>query len=209
MARATAMIKATIDQIDSRSGYIGSPHLNHNLVEDLQAGRFIGMTFMLADAAASTLQVVRPANSLLCTLMARSGRALCDVQTRPPLGISPDMILSAAVTTPLRPGDCWLLFSDGIPEARNRAEEEFTLPRSFVNSLPLGQTGGCNPGYGGFAPGKNSYGPRPNMMTRRCCCWTGGARRPRLSLARCVRPKNLAAGREFVEKWASSPATMT
>jgi sigma-B regulation protein RsbU (phosphoserine phosphatase) len=198
MARATAMIKATIDQIGTDlGGWVTA--LNRRLVEDLQAGRFIGMTFLLADAVESTLQVC--AAGQFPPLHFNGQRwANFELQNCLPLGISPE-ITYRAVTTPLRPGDSWLLFSDGIPEARNRAGEDFTMPR-FLESLPLGQTVVMT-----LAAAVSAWkefvhsAPQHDDASLLLLDWRGQA--PPADFQTLCCEENLAAGREFVEKWAA------
>jgi phosphoserine phosphatase RsbU/P len=198
MARATAMIKATFDQIDTDLGEWVTA-LNRQFVEDLQAGRFIGMTFMLADAMESTLQVC--AAGQFPPLHFDGQRwANFEVQNHLPLGISPE-ITYRAVTAPLEPGDSWLLVSDGIPEARNQAGEDFTLPK-FLESLPL-----CHTLAMTLATAVSAWkefvhsAPQHDDASLLLLDWRGQA--PPADFRTLCCPENLAAGREFVEKWAA------
>ena len=198
MARATAMIKATINQVEGDLGkWVAA--LNQDLVEDLQAGRFIGMTFMLADATAATLQIC--AAGQFPPLHCNSGRwESFAMRTRPPLGISPDIAFDA-VTIALQPGDRWLLCSDGIPEARDRAGDEFTLAR-FLESLPLGQTGAATLDAGVEAWKQFiRSAPQHDDASLLLLDWRGQAPPAEFRTVCC--PENLAAGRGFVEKWAA------
>ena len=198
MARATAMIKATVNQIDTDLGAWVTA-LNRQLAEDLQAGRFIGMSFMLADAANSTLQIC--AAGQFPPLHFNGQRwSHFEAQTSLPLGISTEKTYSA-VTTPLARGNSWLLFSDGIPEARNLAGEDFTLP-GFVQSLPTGQTAAITLAAAVAAWKEFVHSaPRHDDASLLLLDWRGQAP-PAGFNTRCS-PENLAAGRDFVENWAA------
>ena len=126
MARATAMIRALAPQLRGDLGDWVSV-LNRQLAEDLQAGRFIGMTFLLADAASATLQVCAAGQFAPLHFNGLRWETFPAVNHLP-LGIAADFLYRAS-TTELKPGDLWLLFSDGIPEGRGAAGEEFTLER--------------------------------------------------------------------------------
>jgi sigma-B regulation protein RsbU (phosphoserine phosphatase) len=197
MARATAMIKATAGQIGAELGEWVT-RLNQQLVEDLQGGRFIGLTFMLADAAAATLQVCAAGQFAPLRYQGERWQALtCENQL--PLGIL-EAVPYRAVTVPLRRGEYWLLHSDGISEARNRLGEDFTAAR-LLASLPLG-CGAAETAARAVAEWRAFVGtaPQHDDASLLVLDWRGGAPTASLEMVCCA--ENLKAGRAFVEEWA-------
>ena len=198
MARATAMIKAMAGQLQHDLGEWVTG-LNKQFAEDLQGGRFIGLTFMLADAGTSSIQLCAAGQFAPLHFNGRFWEQFI-LQTHLPLGIS-STATYRATTAPLQTGDSWLLFSDGIPEARNRAEEEFTLQR-FLASLPKSKTAAQTLAeavaawhtFTGSAPQHDDAsllllgwrGPRPPADLETQCCL-----------------ENLQLGRDFAERWAA------
>ena len=173
--------------------------LNHQLVQELRSGRFIGMTFMLADAAASTLQICAAGQFPPLRGDARRWESF-PAQNHLPLGISSAVDYRAS-RAGLKPGESWMLFSDGVPEARNSAGEDFTLAK-FQESLPLGETAAHTLAasvaawqqFLGSAPQHDDAslllldwrGPMPPADFQTLCC-----------------PDTLCAGRAFIEQWAA------
>jgi sigma-B regulation protein RsbU (phosphoserine phosphatase) len=198
MARATAMIKAMLGQIGADLGEWVTA-LNQELVDDLQAGRFIGLTFMLADAANASLQVCA-AGQFPPLHFNRSGWGIFSTRSHLPLGIASGNIYQAT-SAPLRPGEAWLLFSDGIPEARNRAGEDFTLG-SFQESLHPEATvaqslQGAVAAWRKFVNSASQHDDASLLLLD----WRGYVPPPELEILCCL--DTLRAGREFVEKWAT------
>jgi len=198
MARATAMIKATVDQIgDDLGDWISM--LNEQLVQDLQAGRFIGLTFMLADAKLSTLQVCAAGQFPPLHFNGQRWESF-PAQNHLPLGIAASFRYRSA-TAALEPGDSWLLFSDGITEARNCAGEDFALPR-FLESLPRGQTGTKT-----LATSVAAWhefvksAPQHDDASLLLLDWRGQMPPSTFETTCCL--ERLAAGREFIERWAA------
>ena len=121
MARLTAMIEISSDSIGADLGEWVS-RMNRQVTRDMKAGRFVGLTFLLADAEESSIQIC--AAGQVPPLHFDGGPwQRFEMKTQLPLGI-----LSTCTYTseraPLRRGDSWLLFSDGITEARNTADED-------------------------------------------------------------------------------------
>ena len=197
MARASAMIQAMTNQLQADLGSWVTA-LNQQLVADLKSGRFIGLTFLLADAEAASLQICAAGQFPPFHGDGRSWEQGV-VPSHLPLGISAH-VSYRATEVPLKSGDLWVLFSDGIAEARNHAGEEFTAP-GFLQKLPLGLTGGKTMTtaieawrtFVGAAPQHDDASlllldwrglPPPRELVMTCC------------------PETLCSGRAFVEQWA-------
>src|SRR5204863_9630620 len=108
------------------------------LSPDRKAVRFLSLTFLLADAASSTLQICAAGQFPPFHFDGERWTNFA-MQTPLPLGISPAQNYRAEQTS-RKPGNLWLSFSDGITEARNSNGEEFTLER-FLSELPTGKSG--------------------------------------------------------------------
>jgi phosphoserine phosphatase RsbU/P len=197
MARATAMIKALVPQLrDDLGAWVSL--LNDQLIEDLQAGRFIGMTFLLADTEAALLQVCAAGQFAPFHFDGHQWEGF-PAQSHLPLGISTAVKYHAS-TAPLKPGDSWLLFSDGIPEARNPAGEDFTIEKlhSALSSVPssphtLKDIVAVWQSFVNFAPHHDDA----SLLLLE---WRG--RQPDASLEMLCSAENLCRGREFIERWA-------
>ena len=100
-------------------------HLNEQLCEDLPAGRFITVWAGKISSTADTIHAFSAGQGPL--LLYRADRD--EFETRPatiiPLGIEPDLGELTVETDRLSPGDWYLVFSDGIYEARSPAGELF------------------------------------------------------------------------------------
>jgi sigma-B regulation protein RsbU (phosphoserine phosphatase) len=197
MARATAEIRGLSSQVGADLG-AWVTQLNNILCQELKQGRFIGMTFLLADSTTGTLQVCTagqnpPAHS--------NNSPWKPVPCTPhlPLGILDDFLYRAQ-TFPLRPGDYWLLFSDGITEARNTAELELTQA-GFLEKAPVG----LNPPDTFNALVKNwkdfvGAAPPHDDASLMLFVWRGPAPAP-VFIGQCCL-ENLAPARAFIEEWA-------
>ena len=197
MARATAIIDATSDQISDLGVWLNC--MNRLLCRELKAGRFIGLTLLLADAPSGKLQ--------LCTAgqyapVHSNGQAwqTVAVPNHLPLGISPTASYKVHEVE-LRRGDFWLLFTDGLPEARNPEGEEFTVD-TFLKSLPVGQTAaatlsGAFTAWSGFRQSAQQHDDASLLLLD----WRGPAPAAELSLECC--PSNLAALRQYTESWSA------
>jgi phosphoserine phosphatase RsbU/P len=198
MARATAMIRGMVAQIRADLGEWVT-ELNQQLVQDLQAGRFIGLTFLLADASSSSLQICA-AGQFPPLHSNRQHWESFALPNHLPLGISA-AAQYRAVTATLQPGDFWLLYSDGIPEARNLAAEDFTLPK-FQESLPVGQTAvmTLKTSVSVWKAFVNSA-PQHDDASLLLLDWHGQPPPSRFQTLCSLETMRL--GREFIEKWAT------
>ena len=198
MARATAIIEAAADRLEADLGAWVSG-LNRLLARELKAGRFISLAFLLADPETGTLHICTAGQFPPLHFNGRQWQTRA-VANHLPLGILP-ATLYAAETVSLRPGDYWLLFTDGFPEARNRQGEEYTGER-FLASLPGGQTaepvlGAAFQAWDNFRDASGQQDDASVMLLD----WRGPQPPAELSTACC--PENLAMIRQFVERWAA------
>ncbi|GAB4252553.1 MAG: hypothetical protein OHK005_19790 [Candidatus Methylacidiphilales bacterium] len=134
MARATAKIEALVPFLEKDLA-VWVRRLNESLTDHLIAGRFIAATFLLADPASGTLQITA-AGQFGPLLGEANGWIEPEVPAQLPLGVFAEFPYSAT-TFPLRPGQEWLLYSDGIAEARDPAGNELGRD-GFRTSLPTG-----------------------------------------------------------------------
>jgi sigma-B regulation protein RsbU (phosphoserine phosphatase) len=197
MARATAMIKALVPQLREDLGKWVSL-LNDQLVQDLQGGRFIGLTFMLADAGAATLHICAAGQFAPVHF---DGTTWTEFQTEShlPLGIMPG-INYRSTDAPLKAGHSWLLFSDGIPEARNSAGADFTIANVV---LGLNQTRPTHSLREFVLRWKEFVGnaQQHDDASLLLLDWRGQSPSASLELVCCA--ETMGHGREFVEAWAT------
>ena len=101
--------------------------VNRLLCGQMIAGRFVTMVYLRLDAGGGTLQYANAGHNP--PLLARAdGRIEALHATGTVLGVFADAEYSGA-NVPLRTGDRLLLYTDGITEVRNSADEEFGLER--------------------------------------------------------------------------------
>ena len=197
MARATAMIKAMSDQVGENLGDWVS-HLNNRLIDDMRGGRFIGMTFMLANVATRSLQVCAAGQyPPLCY----NGREWASVEApqQMALGILEEIPYSST-TLELKPGQQWMLFSDGITEARNPAGEEFSV-EEFAEIIPRGEC--SKEAIKATVKGWREFvgnAPQHDDASLLLLDWRGLQPPPVLETTCCL--ETLCACRDFIERWA-------
>jgi phosphoserine phosphatase RsbU/P len=133
MARLTAMIEISSESIGANIGEWVS-RMNRQVTREMKAGRFVSLTFLLADAEKSSMQIC--AAGQFPPLHFSDGKwQRFEMKTQLPLGILSTSAYTAD-RVPLRRGESWLLFSDGITEARNTKDEEFTEERFLASLAP-------------------------------------------------------------------------
>lgn len=196
MARATAMIKALVPQVQNDLGKWVSL-LNDQLVQDLQGGRFIGMTFLLADAASSILQICTAGQFAPVHFDGQTWSEF-SAESHLPLGIAPGVTYRATQST-LNRGHAWLLFSDGITEARNLAGNDFTLA-NLVLALNETQAGRTLKGFvtrwKEFVGSASQHDDASLLLLD----WRGKPPPALFELVCCA--ETMSHGRDFVEMWA-------
>jgi len=100
--------------------------LNRLLVEDFPAGRFVTMVYAVLDPATRTLTFAN-AGHVRPLLITGSSAEFLDVERGIPLGLGPCDFSEVEVAFPI--GSRLVLYSDGITEAENRADEEYGSAR--------------------------------------------------------------------------------
>jgi phosphoserine phosphatase RsbU/P len=197
MARATAEIKGLLRELDRDLGFWVSG-LNDILSHELHGGRFIGMTFLLTDSMEGTVQV--------CTA-GQYAPVWSDCQTWNKVACQPQLPLGImsgynyrSESFPLRSGQIWLLYSDGVTEARNPAGEDYTEER-FLKDLPP-NLNGANTFQSAVRVWKEfmSTASPHDDASMVMLDWRGKAPDARLHLNCCT--ENLGTVRAFIESWA-------
>lgn len=100
--------------------------LNHLLVEDFPAGRFVTMVYGVLDPLKRTLTFAN-AGHLQPLLMTDTSAQFLDVERGIPLGLGPGDFSEVEVKLP--EGSRLVFYSDGITEAQNQTDEEYGLLR--------------------------------------------------------------------------------
>jgi len=197
MARATAVIEAMTHQLQADLGEWVTK-LNPLLTRELKAGRFISLVMLLADADEGTLQICTAGQFPPFHFDGQSWKP-CAVPNHLPLGISLTAKYVAA-RAELRPGDSWLLFTDGFPEARNLQGEEYTM-ECFFASLPVGLNAAetlsaAYQAWDKFCDSSAQHDDASLLLLD----WRGRSPAPELCTICC--PESLLSVRRFVERWA-------
>jgi len=131
MARSSAEIRALAPTIDDLGEWMG--RLNDALCRDSVGGRFLAMTALLFDPATSELQAC--AAGQFSPLLVRAGR--CEEIHLPrqlALGIQPGQLFTSTRHHLIK-DDLWLMFSDGVTEARDHGGNEYSMQR-LAAALP-------------------------------------------------------------------------
>lgn len=130
-----AICRTNLRQIATRYTSPGRvlTELNRVLKEDIESGLYVTMIYAVIDTAANTITFARAGHEL--PLFARremvSGIYLTEYvgSEGMPLGMVPDELFSAVIaerTEPFVPGDVFVLYTDGVTEAPNEEQKEFS-----------------------------------------------------------------------------------
>ncbi len=196
MARATAEIKGLLRELGDDLGAWVS-QLNDILAHELHGGRFIGLTFLLADSEHETLKVCTAGQYAPLWSDTRTwNKAVCTPQL--PLGIMPGYAYRSELF-PLASGQVWILFSDGVTEARNLQGEDYTEERFFA-AMPTNLNGAHTfesavQGWKNFVGDASPHDDASLLMLD----WRGQAPQPTLEIECCL--ENLCTARAYFEKW--------
>ena len=122
---ATRGMLRSLAQANCRPGEVMNK-LNHLLLEDFPAGRFVTMIYGVLDPKRRTLTFAN-AGHLRPLLITNDGGRYLDAERGIPLGVGPGDFSELEV--PLPKGSRVLFYSDGITEAVNGEDEEYGLRR--------------------------------------------------------------------------------
>jgi len=197
MARSTAEIKGLSHHM---SGSLGDwvTLLNNHLTEELSGGRFIGTTFLLADPATSIVQVCNAGQYSPLRFNGQQWELLqCEPQL--PIGIMAGFSYHHS-EFPLQAGQLWLLFSDGITEARNSDGEEFG-EEQLIAACPTTQVARSTLETISTQWTKFTSGcPQHDDASLLLLDWRGNA--PPGELRMTCETATLCDGRAYIESWA-------
>ncbi len=124
MSATRGMLRSLAEACSSPSEVLGK--LNRLLVEDLPAGRFVTMIYAVLDPEQRMLRFSN-AGHLPPLLLTNNRSGFLDTDRGMPLGVGGSDFSELAVEIP--PGSRLILYSDGITEALNGADEEYGLER--------------------------------------------------------------------------------
>ncbi|MEM9399563.1 MAG: SpoIIE family protein phosphatase [Verrucomicrobiota bacterium] len=202
MARVTAKIQALSRRLSISTdlqGQLGRwvTELNQELTGDLQSGRFIGATFMVTDNESNTMQVCA-AGQYGPVYYEKGKWHKTETSNQMPLGILPEFGYTEE-NFKLKAGQLWMLYSDGITEARNNQGEELT-EEGFLETLP---TTSCPEEtlnqavqtWKDFTGSASQHDDASVLFFD----WRGISPPPLLMLS--CDPKELSSGRSFIENW--------
>ncbi|MEM6884130.1 MAG: SpoIIE family protein phosphatase [Verrucomicrobiota bacterium] len=197
MARSTAEIKAMSAQLeDSLGDWVAM--VNDHLSEELSGGRFIGITFMLADSKTDKVQVCNAGQYSPMRFNSRKWELLhCPPQL--PIGIMPGFAYQHTEFE-LEAGHLWLLFSDGITEARNPEEEEYgedrLLKHCATDKDAKGVLDQIAEAWNDFMSGQPQHDDASLLLLD----WRGSTPNPELNID-CA-TGNLSSARDYIEAWS-------
>lgn len=196
MARASAEIRALAPGLSDLGEWMG--RLNDALCRDSVGGRFVAMTALLFEPGSSIVQAC--AAGQFPPLRLRDGQAgEVPLPRQLALGIAPG-IGFVATHLDLVPGDLWLLFSDGVTEARDPSGDEFALAR-LRDSLTQAPTahGAIDSVVASLRQFTGKAGSHDDA-TLIVAEWRGAA--PPASWTIPAQPEALKTSRDIIERWA-------
>ena len=138
MSATRALLRSIAPQHSSPAETL--EHLNRTLAEDFPTGKFVTMVYGVLDAGTREITLASAGHPR--PLVINDHCALLDLDTGLPLGLGPSQYPERTLT--LAPGTELLLYTDGITEAMNSADEEygpgrilehFQQPEACVESL--------------------------------------------------------------------------
>jgi sigma-B regulation protein RsbU (phosphoserine phosphatase) len=133
MARAKTLIRLVATLLPGSGG--GTPasdeviaHVNEELCRDNRYGMFVTLVFGMLDTVSGELRFCNAGHTVPYLLGAAGDVVPLDGGRAKPVGIRPTVAYQAA-TTKLPPGDCLLLYTDGITESMDAGGELFSQER--------------------------------------------------------------------------------
>jgi phosphoserine phosphatase RsbU/P len=138
---AALLMSATRAILRSLAPLYSSPaetleHLNRTLMEDFPTGKFVTMVYGVLDAGSRVLTLASAGH--LRPLLINDHCSFLELDTGLPLGLGVSSYPQCTIT--LTPGTKLLLYTDGITEAMDGAEEEYGAGRLIEHFL---QPGAC------------------------------------------------------------------
>jgi phosphoserine phosphatase len=106
-------------------------HVNAQLCQDLPAGRFITAWMGELDAHRWQLRSFSAGQAPLLLCRAATGETESIPADTVPFGVLDELRTEVEVAIAMRPGDVFAVFSDGIFEGRNAADEQFGMERTI------------------------------------------------------------------------------
>jgi serine phosphatase RsbU (regulator of sigma subunit) len=127
MARCFLRSMITAYGVESPSSLLS--YLNVILSADLKPGMFMTMLMVVWDSQRKTVRYAAAGHEHIIVYRAKTRTAEAIVSGGRPLGLSASTGPTADSELKLGSGDALVLYSDGVTEAMNTADEEFTLER--------------------------------------------------------------------------------
>ncbi len=195
MARVTAEIRALPEPGHDLGVWVTL--LNRQVSRDLVGGRFIAITALVFDPAHKTVGVCC-AGQPPPLRYGIEGWVSAGVESQLPIGVLPYTVYTAQQYA-IQTGERWMIFSDGVPDARNDQGEEFGLDRLL--DLPFGDSAAS-----AVAAFKQCYEAfvgqtkQHDDVTLIIADWRG-APPPKEWLLPAL-PSQLKTVREHIERWA-------
>ena len=124
MATTRSLLRSAAERFDSPSAVL--ERTNELLVEDIPPKMFVTCLYAVLDPGTGRLVYANAGHDVPYH---QTGAGVLELRARGmPLGLLPGMKYEEKQTT-LRPGECLLLYSDGLVEAHSQRREMFGFPR--------------------------------------------------------------------------------
>ncbi len=113
--------------------------LNHSIASESTGGLFVTLSYAIFDIK-NRKALISNGGHLPSILVGKDGRAeLVTCEEGMPIGVI-DEVSFSSMERPIKEGDCFAFYSDGVSEARNKKKEEYgveTLQRLIVENRDL------------------------------------------------------------------------
>ena len=112
--------------------------LNETFVETTSAGTFVTMLIMLVDTVGKRVHFIRAGHNPPLTVTASGDSFLSDHGGGPPVGLISRIEYRREISS-VEPGSVFVVYTDGVSEAENSADEQFGMERltSVVSAARL------------------------------------------------------------------------
>jgi sigma-B regulation protein RsbU (phosphoserine phosphatase) len=98
--------------------------LNNSIASESTGGLFVTLSYAIFDMKERKLIMSNGGHLPLVSTDSEGGLHMLSADEGMPIGVMPDMPFAVS-ERPLKSGDCFMLYSDGISEARNVRKDEF------------------------------------------------------------------------------------